>query len=128
MSIYDDMQEVARDVLGEFNQGVIKYLAVAPGAGVIDEPGSSTTTAYILAGATASGVWMKYVNMNLAVATDLQIVMAVDSRFTPDPKGMVDIEKPPGSGTFKRHKIVSIIQNPAAGVPVSYTLIVRAGG
>lgn len=128
MSIYDDMQDVAREVLGEFNQGVIKYVAITPGNGTIDEPGLSTSTAYILAGAVASGVWMKYVNMNLAVATDLQIVMAVDSRFTPDMKGMIDIEKPPGSATFKRHKIVAIIQTPAAGVPVSYTIIVRAGG
>lgn len=130
MGLYDDMQAVAREVLTDpdFNQGIIKYIGITPGAGPVDDPGPSTPTPFTLAGAVASGVWMKYVNMNLAVATDLQVVMSVDTRFTPDMTDMVDIEKPPGSGTFKRHKIVSVIQTPAAGTPVTYTLIVRAGG
>lgn len=119
MSIYDDMQAVAASVLSDFQQGVIQYVKVVPGNGSVDNPGSSTKTAFDIP-ATATGVQFKYVQQNLAIVTDLQIVAPVDPRYTPDMKGFVTVDG-------VSHKIVEIIRKPAAGTPVVYILIIRRG-
>lgn len=120
MGIYEDTQAVAQDVLGEFKQGVIQYVKITKGSGPVDDPGASTPSNYTI-NATASGVSMKYVNMNLAVASDLQIIAPVDIRYTPDVKDAVIIDG-------VRYKIVHIEKKPAAGTAVAYLMIVRRGG
>ena len=119
MSIYDEMQQVAKDVFGEFKQGVIQYVKITKGSGPVDDPGPSSDTLYTI-NATATGVTMKYVNMNLAVASDLQIPAPVDNRYTPDIKDAVTVDG-------VRHKIIHIDRKPAAGTPVLYILIIRKG-
>ena len=118
MTIYDEMQEIAKDVFAEFGQGVIKYIAVTPGNGPVDNPGPSQETPFTYVGATARGVKFKYVQSGLALASDTQVNCPVDPRFTPAGNGFVEIDG-------KRYKIVQIIQKPDAGTPVAFTLICR---
>lgn len=120
MSLYDDMQAVAKDVLTDFNQGVIQYVAVTPGNGPADNPGPATETPYTLTAATARGVQFRYVQNGMAIASDSQITMAVDSRFTPDVKGFVIKDN-------VRYKIVQVVKKPDAGTVAAYVLIIRQG-
>lgn len=122
MSIYDEMQSVAKDVFRDFNQGVIKYIAVTPAVGgTVDDPGAPQETAYTLEGATARGAQFKYVSSGLALATDTQVNMSVDNRFVPDGKGFVEVDG-------VRMKVMQVIRKPQAGTPVAYSLIARLGG
>lgn len=117
MGFYDDMQGVARDVLTEFQQGVIKYVQITPGNGPVDNPGPSTPTKFIIP-ATATGVQFKYVQKALAVASDLQISAPIDPRFVPDMKGFIEVDG-------KTYKIVAIQPIPPAGTPVVNVIIFR---
>lgn len=117
MSFYDDMQDVTSDVIEEFKQGVIEYVETTPGNGPDDDPGPAVPTYHPVNG-TVRGVKFKYVQQGLAVASDLQVTMAVDDGFTPDMKGFVKIDG-------VRYKIARVIPKPAAGTPAAYVLIVR---
>lgn len=113
---YLDMQNLAGDLLTEFNQGEIAYVIETPGSGPADNPGSPTPVTTPFPGATARGVEFKYVSGDVLV-TDLQIVI---------PGGIVEPE-PQGYFTVDgvRYKIVEIKRLPAAGTPVSFIVIVR---
>lgn len=120
MDIYTEMQAVTADILAQFKQGLISYIQIVPGNGPVDNPGPSRTVSFAING-TATGVQFKYVQQKLAVATDIQIVAPFDVRYTPDMKGVVEIDG-------VSHKIVQIIKKPAAGTPVAYIFILRRGG
>lgn len=113
---YSDMQSVVSDVLGEFKQGVIDYVAITSGNGPADDPGEPIETVYSI-NAAARGVKFSYVDQALVVATDLQVTIPANV-ITPQMTGFVRID-----GT--RHKIVKIIPKPAAGIAAAYVLIVR---
>jgi hypothetical protein len=117
MTFYQDMQKIATTLLGEFNQGVIEYGKVTPGNGPVDNPGPSSY-AWTTVKATARGVSEKYIRMSMAVATDLQVTMAVTAGIVPNMKDVVRID-----GVVC--KITSIIPKPAAGTVAAYILIVR---
>lgn len=117
MGFYDDMQGIARDVLTQFQQGVINYVQITPGNGPVDNPGSSTQTRFLIP-ATATGVQFKYVQNGLAVASDLQIAAPIDPRFVPDMKGFIEVDG-------KAYKIVAIKPIPPAGTPVVNVIIFR---
>ena len=125
MSFYDDMQNVASDVLKEFKQGVIKYVDITPGTGPADEPGEPTENEFTLDGA-ARGVKYKYVQNGFAVATDLQITASMKAKnssgsevtLNPNMKGFIIVDD-------VKHKIVKILPKPAAGTTVAFTFIVR---
>lgn len=118
MGLYDDLQTVAQNVLAEFNQGVIRYGVITSGAGTADEPGKSSIAWTTLSGAVAGGVQSQYVAAGLAIASDLQTTMAVQTGIVPAQKDFVEIDG-------ERYKVENIIAKPAAGTPVVYTLIVR---
>jgi hypothetical protein len=118
MSFYGEIQKIALGVLKEFNQGVISYLKITPGNGPVDDPGLGYTTSYLLEGAAARGVEFRYIRNNLALASDSQIVMSVDARFTPN---ILDFVEKDGV----RYKIIQVIKKPDAGEVVAYVLIVR---
>lgn len=120
MSIYDEMQTIAKEILTdpEFKQGVISYIAMTPGAGPVDDPGNPIETTYELPGAVARGVQFRYVSEGLAVSSDKQVTMPVDSRFIPNGTGFMLIDG-------ERYKIVQVMNKPAAGTPVVHILIVR---
>lgn len=123
MSLYDDAQAVASDVLAEFKQGTITYIRVTPGNGPVHNPGPAVETSFTL-DATARGVKFKYVQNGLALATDEQITSAVHPALIADfaaetvTRGFVTIDG-------KRRKIVQAIQKPSAGTPAVFVLIVR---
>lgn len=121
MAIYDEMQQIVSDIIGdpEFKQGVIHYVAVVPGSGPADNPGASVTTEYEL-DAVAKGVSYKYVKDGLALSTDKTVVSAIRSDVTPDMKGFIKIDG-------VRYKIVQDISTPAAGTRVVWKWIVRKG-
>lgn len=118
MTFYQEMQDIATNLLTEFNQGVIEYGVITPGGGPVDNPGPSVTTWTTLKGAVAKGVSEKYVRLSLAVATDLQVTMMVTAGIVPDMKDMVRIDG-------VQSKIVAIAPKPAAGTVAAYILIVR---
>lgn len=119
MSIYDDMRSVAADVLGEFKQGEIRYVTVANAAGASpDESGSTTLTASNPLSATARPVSTKYVDGSNVVVSDIQVTIPNDGKCSPDMNGFVRID-----GTD--YKIMAVMARPAAGDPVSWTVIVR---
>lgn len=118
MSLYDEMQAVAKSLLGDadFKQGVTSLVKVTPGNGPAYDPGASTETLYILDGAVR-GVKFKYVAKSLAVASDLQITHAVPEV---EP-ALTDFVEADGV----RYKIVHIDRKPSVGVAVAFTLILR---
>jgi hypothetical protein len=113
---YSDMRNVASDLLGEFNQGSIQYIAVTAGSGTPDDPGAVVETVTDVNG-VARGVKFSYIDNSLVVSTDLQVTIPADV-VTPSITGFVRIDG-------LRYKIVKIIPKPAAGAPVACTLIVR---
>lgn len=118
MSIYDELQVVAREILQEFGQGAISYVAVTPGTGPVDDPGAATESEYVLPYAVARGVLAKYVQSGLAIASDLQVTAGVHPDIVPNLRGFVKIDN-------IRYKIVQIIPSPAAGTTVANIFIVR---
>ena len=121
MTIYDEMQQIASEILGdpEFKQGEIIYVATIPGNGPPDNPGASTTVEYAL-DAVAKGVSYKYVKDGLALSTDLTVTSAVRADVVPDMKGFIKIDG-------VRHKIMQDISTPGAGTRVVWKWIVRKG-
>lgn len=125
MTFYDDMQNVAADVLKEFKQGVIKYVDVTPGTGPADDPGEPTENEFILDGA-ARGVKFKYVQNGFAIASDLQITSSLKAKnssgseviLNPNMKGFISVDD-------VKYKIVKILPKPAAGTTVAFVFIVR---
>ncbi len=43
MSFYDEMNQVATQVIGEFQQGAVSYVKRVAGSGPADNPGASST-------------------------------------------------------------------------------------
>lgn len=121
MTLYDEMQNLARDILSDpdFKQSPIRYIAIIPGSGTPDDPGPSTSVPYDL-DAVAKGVSYKYVKDGLALSTDKTVTAAIRSDLVPDMKGFIEIDG-------ERYKIVQDITAPAAGTRVVWKWIVRKG-
>lgn len=120
MSIYDDLRQVSSDLHAEFKQGDVRYVPVivTPSARP-DLPTSSAFGTPVGLNAVARPVSTKYVDGTNVVATDKQLSLPNDGT-TPDPV----------MGHFIRingvdHRIIQIMARPAAGEPVSWTVIVR---
>jgi hypothetical protein len=120
MAFYQEMQDIATELLTEFGQGVIRYGKIIPGAGTVDNPGPSTIQWVTFKGATARGVSARYVMRSLAVGTELQVVIPVQSGAEPDMRDVIEIDG-------VRYKITYIDRKPAAGTPVAYILIIKKG-
>lgn len=113
---YREMQGVASDVLRDFNQGVIQYVALTPGDGPRDNPGEPQETPTTV-DATARGVSFKYVDGTNILSSDLQITMPGDG-IAPEMTGFIRVDG-------VRYKIVAIHRKPAAGTPVAWVVIFR---
>lgn len=126
-TFYEEMQAVASSVLAEFDQkrpgdadpasNGVYYVRVTPGDGPDDDPGEPTETPFKL-DAAVRGVSFKYVDNSLIVATDLQLTCAVRSDVTPEMNGFIKVDG-------VSHKIIRIINKPAAGTPVAHTIVFR---
>lgn len=119
MTLYDEMQQLTREILADpdFKQGSIVLVKLTPGSGPVDDPGPAVPSYTPLDGA-ARGVAFKYVMSGQAVASDIQVTHSVVPGVVPAIADFVDIDG-------LRHKITQVIPRPRAGVPVSYTLIVN---
>lgn len=117
MGFYDDMQAVATDVLKEFKQGTVVYIAVTPGNGPVDNPGQPTKTRTEVY-AAVRGIKFKYVQVSLAVASDLQVTIAVDPAIVPKMTDFIEVD-----GVI--YKIIQVLPKPAAGTVVAHVLIIR---
>jgi hypothetical protein len=116
-TFYEEMRTVAQDVFGEFKQGVIRYVESETAAGVTpDEPGSVTVT-YTTLNATARPVSRQYVDGTQIIGVETEVSFAAGS-VVPTVEGSIEID---GS----TYKIVRVMQRPAAGTAVSYTVIVK---
>jgi len=115
--IYDEMRDLAKEILDEFKQGEIALIKVTPGTGPISDPGPSTETVIELSGATARGVKTKYVINGLANASDLQVTMHT--------KGPMPEQRDHMSVDGIRFKIKEIVALPAAGIPSVYVCILE---
>lgn len=114
---YGEMQGVARDVLTEFNQGKIEYVALTPGTGPAQNPGEPTEQAYTIPGAVR-GVKFKYIDNSTIVQSDQQATMAVSADVTPNMAGFMRVDG-------VRYKIIAIKPIPPAGTPVANVIIFR---
>lgn len=114
---YSEMQNVAKDVLTEFNQGQITYVIDTPGNGPADDPGAPVTTTLPLPAATARGVQFKFIDGTNVLSSDLQITIP-GGDFVPAPEGFFTVDG-------VKYKIVEIKRVPAAGTPVAHIIIVR---
>jgi hypothetical protein len=117
MGFYDDIRAVASDVIGEFKQGTVIYVELQPQAGATpDNPGEPVPVEHPI-NAVVRPVSTKYVDGSHIVQSDRQLTMPADG-VEPTMEGSVKIDS-------KTYKIIEIMPNPAAGDPVTYTLIVR---
>lgn len=120
MSFYDEMREVADDLLGpssEFAQGVLLLRRLTPGTGPVLNPGDPTPTDYPLSG-TVAGVGKEHVDGTLILASDLVAtvaVPAVEPRMSD--KVLVD---------GREHSIRRINRIPKAGTAVAFELFIGA--
>lgn len=117
MGFYEDMQLVASDVLGEFKQGNVVYVALTPNPGSTPDEPLPPTESFTPINATVRPVSTKYVDGSHIVQSDKQVTFAGDAA-SPDMSGYMLIDT-------VRYKIVEIMPTPAAGTVVSYTVIVR---
>jgi len=118
VGFYDEIKDVVVDVMTEFNQGVIKYVALTAAGGPVDNPGEPTEVETTLVGATARTVSFKYVDGTVIFTTDIQVNHAVQSGVTPAIGDFVLIDG-------VRYKIIEPMNIPAAGTTVAHILIVR---
>lgn len=116
VGFYDEMQTVASDLLREFKQGEIYYVALTPGTGPADNPGP-TQEVPTLVNAVARGVKFKYIDGSNIVSSDFQITMPGDG-VEPNMRGFIKVDG-------VTHKIVKIDRKPSAGVAVAYVVIFR---
>lgn len=116
-NFYDDMRAVASEVFAEFKQGTVAYVGLTSVAGATpDAPGAPVETATTI-NATVRPVSTKYVDGSHIVQSDRQVSMPNDGT-TPQMSGFMRIDG-------VDHKIIEIMPRPAAGTPVTYTVIVR---
>lgn len=120
MSIYDDLRNISSELHREFKQGVIQYVPVTVASGARpDAPGAATKGAPVTLNAVARPVSTRYVDGTTVVMTDKQLSLPNDG-VTPAPQLSHCIRI---NGVD--HKITMIMPRPAAGNPVSWTVIVR---
>lgn len=114
---YKEMQGVATELLAEFNQGVIKYIAPSATGGDPFNPTQGASTEYTL-DAVARGVEFKYIREGYISASDIQVTAAV---FDVEPKmnGTVEIDG-------KEKQIIAIQQIPAAGTVLSWLIFCKS--
>lgn len=119
MSIYDDMRGVANEVFAEFKQGEVKYVGVTTTVG--SSPDEPTSTGEIISDAlntTVRTVSTKYVDGSHIVQSDKQASIPNDGVIEPKMSGYLMVDD-------VRYKIIEIMPRPAAGTPVTWTVIVR---
>lgn len=118
MTIYEELQPVASELLKEFKQGSIKLIQISS-SGSSDAPTNTETSVDL--DAVVRGLTYKYVKEGFSVQSDFIVSSAVVSDITPTLKDFIEIDG-------VRHKIIKDESPPAAGTRVSWKFIVSRGG
>lgn len=118
MSIYTDAKKIASDLMAQFKQGSVEYVAFTPNAGATPDAPLPPTPVLTAINATARPVSTKYVDGSHIVRSDKQVTIPNDGKVTPDMSGSIKIDG-------VTHKIIEIMARPAAGDPVVWTVVVR---
>lgn len=116
MTFYDEMRDVATDLLGEFKQGTVnlKRIISIPGPNPWDPP-TETPQTWPLS-AAVSTVSTKYVDGTLILASDRQVIFAVPL-VTPLMTDTLVID----GNEFAMKDLRAL---PGAGTPVAYVAFV----
>lgn len=117
MSFYSDMQAVATDLLGEFSQGTVYYVAPGTKTGDAWNPTEAAGTETLI-DAVISGVNPRYADGTTIHKTDLVAVIGSES-ITPEMAGRIKVDG-------RLHQIVMIEPLPAAGTACAYRVFIRA--
>jgi len=115
-SFYEEMRAVASDVINQFKQGRVYYVALTHSGGTVDNPGEPTEVETELP-AVVRGVQFKYVDGTNIIGSDQQLTMTADG-VVPTINGFIKLDG-------VRHKIVSVSAIPPAGDAVAYRVIFR---
>lgn len=118
MGFYDEMQDMASELLAEFKQGSVQLRKLTAGASDPDtpwEPGTETTATYEL-DATVSRVQQKYVDGSLIIESDNQVTFAVPE-VVPDQNDILVIDG-------VEHSMKDLRAIPAAGTTVAWIAFV----
>jgi hypothetical protein len=116
VDFYSDMQGIASGLLTEFKQGVTRFIALTPGIGSPDNPGTPIETIHDFDG-TVRGVRFRYIDGSQIFATDIQTT-APGTLPIADATGFLEVDG-------KRFKVIKVIAKPAAGLPVTFDIIAR---
>lgn len=117
VSFYDDMAGIASELINEFQQGQVYYVALVPGSGPEHDPGEPTEVETLVP-AVARGVQFKYIDGTNIVASDGQITIPADTGIVPSIDGYVRVDD-------RKHRIISCTAIPPAGTAVAYRVIYK---
>lgn len=121
MSIYDDLQGVASNLLKQFKQGSIELIQfVYPEDSTPDNPGKPEEVVTPL-DAVANGERFKFMNTSFINDSDNEVTTAVVEGISPSVNDFLNID-----GT--KYKIIKFDPLPAAGTACTWKFIVRKGG
>lgn len=118
MGFYDDMQDIATELLTEFNQGNISGTVVVS-SGPAWKPTGNTPFSFDFKG-VAKGVSTKYIMRGLALEGDMEITVAVVPGMSPNDMPLLTFNLDSGD-----YKVISFEQIPANGTPVAWKFIAR---
>lgn len=116
MSFYSDMQAVATDLLEEFRQGTVYYVASGAKTGDDWNPTEAAGTETLIY-ATISGAKPQYIDGTYVHTNDLVVIFNADA-VTPSIDGRIKID-----GTI--HRIIRLDPLPASGTVCAYRATVR---
>jgi hypothetical protein len=120
MSVYDDLREVAGEILTEFSQGTITHIrrAAAPNVYTPENPGVGALTETVIVG-VVKGVTSQYLRDTMIQASDLLLTIPASAGIVPDMLDQFRIND-------TNHAVVRITPKPASGTAVVYDVVVRA--
>ena len=118
--IYSELQNVTKEIMGEFKQGEVRLVKITKGGGPAHNPGPSTKQYYSL-NATAKGVSFKYVAQGLAIESDIEVTSSVRNDVEPSDTDIIELDG-------IEYKIVKDVSVPAIGTKIAWKFIVRKGG
>lgn len=117
MSFYTEMQAVATELLTEFKQGTVRYIASGTTSGPAYDPVIGSPMPYTV-NATVRGVQQKYIQDGYISASDLQATVSV-----------FDVE-PTVSGTLEidgaEKQIIQVDALPGAGTTVAWRIFCKS--
>lgn len=123
--LYTRMQGIADKLLTRFNQGVIEYIAVTPGAGPVHNPGAPVeAAAVVVKGVARAAKGSVLLEPNSLIKTgDLLVTTHVVAGITPAVGSFIRF----GGVTGQKWRIIRFDLVPAAGIAAAWKIYVRRG-